>query len=74
MKEGRIPGMSVAVVTDLQLRLSDGYGFADLENEVPATAKTVYRLASISKMITATAAIPEAARLRYRQRMASGIV
>ncbi|HEV2380480.1 MAG TPA: serine hydrolase domain-containing protein [Terriglobia bacterium] len=55
MSQGHIPGLSTAIVTDRQLRWSNGYGMADLENFVPAKAATVYRLGSISKPITATA-------------------
>lgn len=50
-----IPGLSVAVATDHRLRWSNGYGFSDIENYVPAKAATVYRLGSTSKPITATA-------------------
>lgn len=57
MAKERIPGLSVAVVVEHQLRWSNGYGFADLENFVPAKASTAYRLASISKTITACAAM-----------------
>jgi len=57
MARQNIPGLSVAIVTDHQLRWSNGYGMADLENFVPAKAATVYRLASISKTITAVAAM-----------------
>lgn len=49
------PGLSVAVVIDDQLAWSKGFGLADVENEVPARANTVYRIASISKPIAATA-------------------
>ena len=49
------PGLSIAVVRDRELRWSAGYGLADLENEVPATPASVYRLASVAKPITATA-------------------
>lgn len=49
------PGLSIAVVTDNQLRRQQGYGLADVENFVPAKAATVYRLASVSKPITAIA-------------------
>jgi serine beta-lactamase-like protein LACTB len=52
-----IPGMSVSVVTGGELRWSSGYGQADLENDVPATPQTVYRLASVSKPVTAVAAM-----------------
>lgn len=53
MSKQNIPGLSVAIVTDNALRWSNGYGFADLENFVPAKAGTIYRLASISKAVTA---------------------
>ena len=52
-----IPGMSVAVVENGSYEWSAGFGMADLENSVPATSQTLYRLASISKPITATAAM-----------------
>lgn len=55
MSEERIPGLSVAVVHGGRLVWASGYGFADLENFVPATATTVYRTASIGKALTATA-------------------
>ena len=51
----RIPGLSIAVVVDGALVWSRGYGTADLENHVPATATTAYRVASIGKTMTATA-------------------
>ena len=57
MAAQKIPGLSVSVVTGGELRWSSGYGQADVENEVPATADTVYRLASVSKPITAVAAM-----------------
>jgi len=62
MARERIPGLSIAVATDNQLRWERGYGFADLENFVPATAATVYRLASVSKPITAVAVMQLAER------------
>jgi serine beta-lactamase-like protein LACTB len=52
-----IPGLSVAVVENGQHEWSAGFGMADLENFVPATSQTLYRLASISKPLTATAAM-----------------
>ena len=55
MVANSIPGLSVAVVTQHTLRWSNGYGMADLENFVPAKPITVYRLASVSKPITAVA-------------------
>ncbi len=46
---------AVAVMKDGRLILARGYGYADLENDVPATAETVYRLGSITKQFTAMA-------------------
>ncbi|HEX4603323.1 MAG TPA: serine hydrolase domain-containing protein [Candidatus Angelobacter sp.] len=51
------PGISIAVVKDGALVWSNGYGVADVENGVPATAETMYRLASVSKAISATGAM-----------------
>src|SRR5437868_6010129 len=52
-----IPGISAAVLLDGQPVWSEGFGLADLENYVPATSSTLYRLGSISKPITAIAAL-----------------
>lgn len=57
MSKTGIPGLSVAVGRNQELRWTSGYGVADLENMVAAKATTVYRLASISKPITAVAAM-----------------
>lgn len=57
MSTTHAPGISVAVVEHGAEVWSDGFGFADLENSVPATRYTLYRLASISKPLTATAAM-----------------
>ncbi len=57
MTESQTPGVSAAVVQDGELVWSAGFGMADLENSVPATSNTLYRLASISKPLTATAAM-----------------
>jgi CubicO group peptidase (beta-lactamase class C family) len=52
-----IPGASVAIASGGALRLDAGYGLADVENEVPARPATMYRLASLSKPITAAAVL-----------------
>jgi serine beta-lactamase-like protein LACTB, mitochondrial len=57
MAESSVPGISVAVVEDGEYVWSEGFGMADLENFVPATPQTLYRLASISKSLTATGAM-----------------
>jgi CubicO group peptidase (beta-lactamase class C family) len=53
--EKKIASYAVAVVKDGRLVLARGYGFADLENSVPASAETIYRLGSITKQFTSLA-------------------
>jgi CubicO group peptidase (beta-lactamase class C family) len=57
MATTRVPGLSVAVVENGDYEWGQGFGFADLENNVPASERTLFRLASISKSLTATAAL-----------------
>ncbi len=57
INEHRIPGLSLAVVADGRVVLAEGYGLADVENNVPAAADTIFRIASVSKPITAVAAM-----------------
>lgn len=57
MSDNRVPGLSAAVVQDGLFVWSAGFGMADLENSVPATSETLYRIGSVSKPITATAAM-----------------
>lgn len=66
MSKYHFPAASVAVVTDDRLVWSEGFGTADLENLVPATSDTLFRLASVSKPITAIAVMQlvEAGKLR----------
>jgi CubicO group peptidase (beta-lactamase class C family) len=52
-KEYGIPGMSVAIVHKQKLVLARGFGYADLENHIPATENTPYNLASCTKPIAA---------------------
>jgi CubicO group peptidase (beta-lactamase class C family) len=56
MAEKHIPGAMVAVVQDGSLLLAKGYGFADLEEEIPVDPeRTLFRVGSISKLFTWTA-------------------
>src|SRR5215471_20819604 len=51
------PSLSISIVNHGQLIFAKGYGVSDVENNVPATPDTVYRIASLSKSLTATAAM-----------------
>lgn len=55
MLKEKIPGVSIAVASHGKILYSKGYGMSDLENSVPVTTKTKFRLASISKPVTAAA-------------------
>lgn len=55
IKEG-LAGAALVVVKDDQVLLKKGYGYANVEKQVPVDPdRTVFRVASISKVITATA-------------------
>ena len=56
MKRDRMTGMSVAVLQGDAL-WARGFGFAEVENQVPATEKSSYRMASVTKPMTAVAAL-----------------
>lgn len=50
------PGLSISVIrAGRDTLVFKGYGKADLENDVPATPATVYRIGSITKQFTAAA-------------------
>jgi len=58
MAELNIPGAAVVVVKDDEILFSKGYGFADLDQQIPVDpAQTVMRVGSVSKLFTATAAM-----------------
>ena len=51
----QLAGMSVTVTKDTGVVFSRGYGLRDVARNLPTDSKTIYRIASISKLITATA-------------------
>ena len=50
----KIPGMSAVIIKDQKVLWAKGFGFADLENRIPAAPDTVFHLASITKTFAAT--------------------
>ncbi|WP_115718133.1 serine hydrolase domain-containing protein [Gallaecimonas mangrovi] len=48
-----VPGISVAVADANGIEWAKGYGYADLENKVPMTAKAKLRIGSVAKVMTA---------------------
>jgi CubicO group peptidase (beta-lactamase class C family) len=57
LNRGILPGLSVAWVVDGQLVHAAGFGRADWQRDTPASAETVYRAGSISKLFNAIAAL-----------------
>jgi len=55
MTKQNIPGLSIAVAVDGEIVWSEGFGFADLENQLRVSPATRFRIASISKPFTAVA-------------------
>lgn len=54
MKLDKTPGLTIGFIKD-GFTWVKGYGFADLENKTPAKPESAYRLASVSKSMTALA-------------------
>jgi CubicO group peptidase (beta-lactamase class C family) len=52
------PGYALGVVREGTLVFAQGYGRADLDNNVPITPRTSFHLASLSKQFTAAAMQP----------------
>lgn len=52
LADKQLPAISVALVDDQQIVWAQGFGYADPEAKVPATASTIYRVGSVSKLFT----------------------
>ncbi|WP_321477811.1 serine hydrolase domain-containing protein [uncultured Paludibaculum sp.] len=57
MERGHIPALSISIQSGDRPDYASAWGFSDLENFVPATPRTIFRLASLSKPFTAVAAL-----------------
>ena len=52
VREKKLPAVSIALVDDQTIVWAKGFGFADPEKKTPATAETIYRVGSVSKLFT----------------------
>jgi Beta-lactamase class C and other penicillin binding proteins len=59
MKFYNIPGVSIAVIKDSKVIWTKTYGVVDFESKAPVTAKTLFQVASMSKPVSAYAALKE---------------
>lgn len=55
MRERKIPGLQVAVVSRGRIVLLRSYGVADIQHEVPVSAKTIFAINSCTKAFTGVA-------------------
>ena len=53
-QELKIPAYSAAIVKDQKVIWAKGFGYADIENKIPATEHTAYHLASLTKTFAST--------------------
>lgn len=51
----QLPSISVGIAQGDKTLFEQSYGFADMQNRIPATSSTLYRIASHSKLFTASA-------------------
>ena len=56
VEDAKVPGMSVAIAVNGNIVFSEAFGMADIESGMLATPQTRFRIASISKSLTGTAA------------------
>lgn len=55
MESQHIPGLALGILVQGKPVLLQGYGAANLEHQIPVTPDTVFAIASITKLFTATA-------------------
>lgn len=55
IQKQRIPGISLAVIKNGRIILAKGYGFANVEHQVPVKPETIFQSGSVGKQFTATA-------------------
>jgi CubicO group peptidase (beta-lactamase class C family) len=55
MAESTVPGMAVGVVKDGKVAYAKGFGYRDVENQLPVTSKTLFAIGSSTKAFTAMA-------------------
>src|SRR3954451_16080920 len=57
LKDNAVPGAAVAVTRNSKLVYARGFGYADVADKVPVKPDALFRIASLSKPITAAAVL-----------------
>jgi CubicO group peptidase (beta-lactamase class C family) len=58
VKQKMIPGGAVSVVQNGKILIAKGYGYADVENQIPIQAnRTLFQIGSVGKVLTAIAVL-----------------
>src|SRR3954469_17281745 len=52
VSQKQLPAFSIAIVDGQSIVWAEGFGFADPKKKIPASAETVYRVGSVSKLFT----------------------
>lgn len=55
ISDWQVPGCAVGIIKSGKLIYAKGFGYRDLENKLPVTPKTLFPIASNSKLFTSTA-------------------
>lgn len=56
MEQWQVPGVAVGIVKNDELVYAEGFGYRDVENQLPVTPETLFAIGSSSKGFTATSA------------------
>jgi CubicO group peptidase (beta-lactamase class C family) len=54
MKDWKVPGLALAIVQDDKVILLKGYGYRDIEKQLPVTPNSLFAIGSITKSFTVT--------------------
>lgn len=65
LQKHRAPGAALAVTRNSRLMYARGFGLADVDNEIPVQPDSLFRIASISKPVTAVAVMQLAEKSRF---------
>jgi N-acyl-D-amino-acid deacylase len=68
VQDNKVPGAALAVSRNSQIVYARGFGWADVESKEPVLPDTLFRIASISKPITAVAVLQLAAAGKFQLR------